>query len=561
MTILAGIFAPTGWRAQDQQLADEILIHCSRNETDQRQTFFDGALFVCKVDIGAYAEPAWREDAAWFATLTGRPLLGGPDRQSDLDRLCCPDPGPAIAACCHGPFCALVYDRVARQLRLLTDPLGLRPFYVREQEGCWLFSTSLRVFQSLPIELELDLNGVAEVASLGYFLLDHTPYVGIHGAAPGEYWTFSSSGVQRFCYMVWSELDGEPMGLAEGVDAVHAAFEAALTAGLNGGHDDAVVSLSGSLNSSLIATALKRRGVRVHGVTTTAADPVSCFCVTSFAQANDIPLPLVAGATPGTTLEEQLGVNWTQADAAVYQGISKPRMVWTGKGGSVGMGTVAIDATDVEVARWGDANMLVDRFMRRTAVNLPPRIIQNYRRLEAQLRVNLVATLGSFTGLSQMRSLMLFLTLAHQRRHFVLQREAVDLHRIEPQAPLCSPKVTWAALALTIEDVRGYAAYRRLIQCYYPEVMATPWRSSPGHLVCPLPIPVRPKVRARWLKQSPARRATLNRAWRLLRDWAVPPGVLHRDGLAITLLLTETHLREGIFSLQRAEVFARWLQR
>ncbi|HYN78156.1 MAG TPA: hypothetical protein VES73_10230 [Lamprocystis sp. (in: g-proteobacteria)] len=561
MTILAGIFAPTGWRAQDQQLADEILIHCSRNETDQRQTFFDGALFVCKVDIGAYAEPAWREDAAWFAALTGRPLLGGPDRQSDLATLCCPDPGPAIADRCHGPFCAVVYDRVAQQLRLLTDPLGLRPFYVSEQEGRWLFSTSLRVLQSLPIDLELDLNGVAEVASLGYFLLDHTPYTGVRGAAPGECWTFGRTGLQRTCYMVWSNLDGAPLGLEEGVDRVHRAFESALTAGLSGGDADVVVSLTGSLNSSLIAAALKRRGVRVHGMTTAAADPVSRYCVTTFAQDNAVPLLPVAEATPGTTLEERLGWHWSQADAAIYRGIPKPRVVWTGKGGSVGMGSLEIDAADVELAHWGNADMLVARFMARTSVNLPPRIIKNYRDLQDHLRADLVTTIRSFRGLSQARSLMLFLTLAHQRRHFVLQREAVDLHRIELQAPLCSPKVTWAALALTIEDLRGFAAYRRLIQSWYPEVMSTPWRSSPGHLVCPLPVPVRTTRRERWLKQDPTRRATLNRAWRLLREWPVPPGVLHWSGLAITLLLTETRLGEGIYSIQRAEVFARWLQR
>jgi hypothetical protein len=37
--------------------------------------------------------------------------------------------------------------------------------------------------------------------------------------------------------------------------------------------------------------------------------------------------------------------------------------------------------------------------------------------------------------------------------------------------------------------------------------------------------------------------------------------VLRRTGFVITLALTAAHVREGIYSLQRAEAFARWLQR
>ncbi len=560
MTILAGIFSPDCWSPQDQGLADEIRIHISRAATDARQVFCDDTLFVCKVDIGAYGQPAWHETPTGFATLVGRPLLGGPDRQSDLETLNCPDPGPRIVAGCHGAFCAVIYDRTAGQLRLLTDPLGLRPFFVYAQPGRWLFSTSLRVLQSLSIDLALDLNGVAEVATLGYFLLDHTPYAEVTGAPPAACWTFDRTGLKRADYPAWTDLD-EVVPRDEGVAAIHRACESALTAALVGGDGTAVVSLSGSLNSNLIAAALRRRGVRVFGVAADAGDAVSGYCAAAFAEANAIPLTKVNSAGGFMSLEERLGRHWDQSATLPNLPTPRPHLVWTGKGGSVGTGTMALSPADADLARWGDAAKLVDRWMQRADINLPPRIVVNFEILEANLRSNLIAAVGAFPGLSQVRSLMLLLSVQHQRRHQVLQREDIDRHRIELQVPLSSPQVARTALTLAVPDLTDGTVFRLLLECHYPEVIAAPWRSSPGQLPCPWPIPSAVKGRMGWLKQDPRRRATLSRAWRLVREWPVPPGVLHRPGFAITLALTAAHVREGIYSLQRAEAFARWLHR
>jgi len=560
MTILAGIFSPDCWSAQDQGLADEIRIQISRVATDVRQVFFDDTLFVCKVDIGAYGQPAWHETAAEFATLIGRPLLGGPDRQSDLETLNCRDPGPRIVGDCHGAFCALLYDRPAGRLRLLTDPLGLRPFFVYALPGRWLFSTSLRVLQSLSIDLALDLNGVAEVATLGYFLLDHTSYTEVTGAPPAACWTFDRTGLKRTDYLVWQDLD-EVVARDEGIAAIHGACESALTAELVGNDGTAVVSLSGSLNSNLIAAALRRRGVRVFGVAADAGDGRSGDCAAAFAEANAIPLIKVSSAAGFMSLEKRLGLHWDQSAAPPDLPTPRPHLVWTGKGGSVGTGTMALSPADADLARWGDAAKLVDRWMQRADIHLPPRIIVNYEILEANLRANLIAAIGAFPGLSQARSLMLLLSLQHQRRHQVLQREDIDRHRIELQVPLSSPQVARAALALPIEDLSEGTVFRLLLERHYPEVMATPWRSSPGQLPCPLPIPSPVKGRMRWFAQDPRRRATLRHAWQLAREWPVPPGVLRRTGFVITLALTAAHVREGIYSLQRAEAFARWLRR
>jgi asparagine synthase (glutamine-hydrolysing) len=261
------------------------------------------------------------------------------------------------------------------------------------------------------------------------------------------------------------------------------------------------------------------------------------------------------------SLEERLGLDSDQFAALPELQTPWPCPVWTGKGGSVGTGTMALSPADADLARWGDAAKLVDRWMQRADINLPPRIIVNYEILEANLRANLIAAIGAFPGLSQARSLMLLLSLQHQRRHQVLQREDIDRHRVELQLPLSSPQVARAALTLSIEDLSEGTVFRLLLERHYPEVMATPWRSSPGQLPCPLPIPSPVKGRMRWFKQDPRRRATLRRAWQLAREWPVPPGVLRRTGFVITLALTAAHVREGIYSLRRAEAFARWLHR
>jgi hypothetical protein len=91
--------------------------------------------------------------------------------------------------------------------------------------------------------------------------------------------------------------------------------------------------------------------------------------------------------------------------------------------------------------------------------------------------------------------------------------------------------------------------------------MASPWRSSPGRLECLLPVPAEARTRFAWLRRDPLRRLTLDKAWSLVRHWDLPDGVLNRFGLAFTCAATETHLREGIYSIRRALVFSHWLQR
>lgn len=561
MTILAGVYSPTAWTAGDQVLADAIQTHLSRRPEDPRTLFSDGCLFVCMIDIGVYGEPAWLVDEERVATLTGRPMLGGADRAADLERLASADPCAAAVHDAKGSFCALIYRRRERRLRLLTDLAGLRPFFVAEYDGRWIFSTSLRLFRELPLELEVDLDAVSELATLGYFLLDHTPYVSVRGAAPGECWELGPEGLSRSCYMPWGDLDREEYTLDEGVEAMREAFEAGIDASLASSAGPELVSLSGGLNSALIAAALRRRGVDVQAVASASADPISRYCATTFADSQGIPVSLMPTVGVGWSLEQRLGHAVDAMDARQRAQMRRPRVAWTGKGGSVGLGAVQIDSTYAEAARWRDKGRLVQDFMQRSGVALPPRIIPGYQALEDGLRRHILATLSSFEGLSQSRSFMLFLSLVRQRRHFVMQREDVDLHRIELHTPFCSPQVLRAALRLPIESVRDFTAYVTLIRRHYPQVMASPWRSSPGRLECLLPMPPEARPRFPWFERDPARRADLARAWSLVRHWDLPSGVLNRAGLAFTCAVTETRLREGIYSIRRALVFSDWLHR
>lgn len=571
MTIFAGLYSPEGWTGADRDLADAIREQISRADRDPRQTFFDGTLFVCKVDIGAYAEPAWQEDATLVATLAGRPLLGGANRQADLLALCGPPlagpradapPPPALLTGAQGSYCALIYRRPARRLRLLTDPLGLRPFYVCDLGGRWLFGTSLRIFRGLPIDLALDLDGVAEAATLGYFLLDHTPYTTVRASPPGACWTLDRGGLARADYQEWRALEVPHPDPEQGARSLHAAIESALDAWLAGRQGPAPVVLSGSLNSRLVAAALQRRGVEVLGLCDAGADARARFCCETFARERGIPLARIpqaqAPAAP-ESLEHRLGRLW--ARGAAHPDLPRPRPVWTGKGACLGPGAAALDEADIEAARWGDPDRLALRYMERRGLALPARIVCDYAPLQDNLRANLIASLQAFAGLSQPRAFLLLLALQHQRRHLILQREDLDLHRVELQTPLASPGVARAVLALALEDMQGCAAYRRLIERYYPEVMASPWCSSPGRLPCPLPIPSEAPGRRRPARRDPRRLATLRSAWELVRHWELPPGVIDRRGLAITWALTRAGISNGLYSLEKAEVFSRWLQR
>src|SRR2546425_13095606 len=94
MTVLAGVFSRLDDAALPDALAAELLRAISRHPGDRPATYRDQRCLLAKIDVGAYSEPAFREEPPGsVCLLAGEPLptlnarQTGPSRSPDLELL------------------------------------------------------------------------------------------------------------------------------------------------------------------------------------------------------------------------------------------------------------------------------------------------------------------------------------------------------------------------------------------------------------------------------------------------------------------------------------------
>jgi hypothetical protein len=209
--------------------------------------------------------------------------------------------------------------------------------------------------------------------------------------------------------------------------------------------------------------------------------------------------------------------------------------VWSGDGGSVGLGFVGVYPSVIALLRAGRRDEAVDRYCAEHEISLPLRVFRRpiAHELRDVLRLGLreafdAAQAGDEPG----RDLYRFRMQHDQRRHLVLHFEDVDLHRLEFHLPFYDADL----LTLVASAPADYGVGHRLYNAglpYFPRVVsAVAWQTYPGHEPCPIPLP--PDAIDQWGDQQRdilrrERRASIvGEATRLARSKDFPAPILHR---------------------------------
>ena len=189
MTVLAGAFSRLDDATLPDALCAELLRAISRHPGDRPATYRDQRCLLAKIDVGAYGEPAFREEAPGsVCLLAGEPLLTlnqrqtGRSRSHDLEILHreLRRGHWNVLAAAHGVFSLAHYERTTGQLTLSTDKLGIRPLYYWVGERYVVFASALRILEGIQaVPKEMDVRAVTEIAAIGFPLGTRTPYLGI----------------------------------------------------------------------------------------------------------------------------------------------------------------------------------------------------------------------------------------------------------------------------------------------------------------------------------------------------------------------------------------------
>src|SRR5438874_2138025 len=262
MTIFAGLFCRHGGARVGDSTCDALRRTLSRDIRDTVSEFRDARVFLAKVDIGAYGEPAFLvRPGGSVSLLAGEPLLATGDprvargRSADLallhdswDRSDC-----SSLAGARGVFCAVHYHPDAGRLTLVTDKLGVRPLYYWIGEDHVIFATAMRVLEALAeVPKQMDLRAVTEAACFGFPLGDRTPYQGVRALRAAEVVQVSGAGVARSQYWRWDDIPPARRPQQELLQEAYDRFTAAVacrrrgdrttTAFLRGGDPDGAIA-------------------------------------------------------------------------------------------------------------------------------------------------------------------------------------------------------------------------------------------------------------------------------------------------------------------------------
>lgn len=579
MSIFAGVILRGAGQAIPAKLIDELRASVSRypDDASTRTEFTDGSIFIVKVDVGALREPGESFGPEVVAFVAGDPIL---QRHPDALRISRAESLRAIAynlavgqqdalRSCRGTYCAVVYERSSHRLHLMTDKLGVRPVYCYVSPDYIVFASALRILEAVSFcKKSLNLQGVAEIACFGYPLSDRTPYENIFCLYSGELVTSDAAGLQRSRYWRWDELMPSTSHTAP-PERLYRLFTDAVRLRL-GGQRVVAAFLSGGLDSRAVVAALKDAGVELF--TANFGSPTSQDRVLGRLAAQRLGThyshlelrPLLVEDDPRSHASIR---DWLSSAEYLARNPERPRVAWTGEGGSLGLGHIYLNSDIIAATRAGDPRGATAKLLAYNRWGLQAKLLkpQIATALTGMIHAGIGAELESIHPADPGRIFYLFLMLNDQRRHMFNHYESLDLTRTEFEMPFYDSEFVAGVMREPIDSFLRHVFYLEWLKCFPQGVLEIPWQAYPNHVPCPLPQPE--GLTHQWERRSYSeqererRRAALNGARALLREPGFSREYLGYGRMRLFMLLMQWGRADRSFLMHVPSVVYRYWSR
>jgi asparagine synthase (glutamine-hydrolysing) len=550
LTLWAGVYVRDGRQPVPSGLAEELARALSRRPNEAVAfARFDGAI-VAFAETGAFDRPSVRRSSSTFSIVAGEPFLArladGSDRDVDIARLheAWSAGDYTLGAQTTGTFAAMHYDERTRELSLIADKLGVRPIYFAITESHVFFANALRMLEALPaLPKTVDVRGAIETLALGYPLADRTPYRDVYTIKGGEVVTFQDRAVRRRHYWRITEIGERNQPIDVTGRQVHDAFASAVRK-RSAGDRRAIAFLSGGLDSRCMVAEVLAKGVELHTFNFAddgtkdhlLGDAFAAAAGTIHARSPRPPDPVHWSLT--------MAERWAASPHRTRLPVDRPGMVWSGDGGSVGLGFVGVYPSVIVLLRAGRRDEAVERYCAEHEISLPLRVFRKAMANEAGdvLRDGLRQAFDEARSDGEPGRDLYFFRMQHdQRRHLALHFEDVDLHRLEFHLPFYDADLITVVAAAPPDHGVGHRLYNAALP-YFPSVISSvAWQTYPGHEPCPIPLP-RDAIdqwgdRQRDIVRQARRAGILREAARLVRSADFPSRVLDRRYVAAAGLM------------------------
>lgn len=565
MTILAGVICRHPSVRIPDSVSDSLRKNISRDPSDHPIEFRDAQAYFLKVDIGAFDRPAHRvASTGSMAVMAGEPLLTcdgptGPGRDVDLEFLQTQWDERDLRSLrsASGTYCAAYFDPRTGTGYLVADRLGLRTLYYCVVGDFVYFATALRILEALPeVPKVLDVLALAEINGFGYPFGGGTAYADIKMLLPCEVLTIQQGDVKSSRYFEWDAIAPVLATGDEAMAEIYRLFQSAVRRRLRG-DKTTFAYLSGGLDSRCVVAALRAEDARVYTFNF------------SLANTQDQAFALEYANKSGTIHQElptEPGPNWSAVMADTWRASPRrheqmpehPGVVWTGEGGSVGLGYVYVSPEIVNLLRAGDIDGAIGVYLRQQNKIILTRILapELAAQLSSHLHARLRQELEAIHSADPVRAFYIFLNLNGPRRHLVNHFNTIDQHRLEFQVPFYDSELLEYLTSIAVDPCLYHQLYVKWLALFDPAVSQVPWQAYPGHVpsTAPIPddLPDQWNASASRVHQTALDNDLLERSRAMLADENFPKNLLRKTVLRLMRWAWQLRLGDYSYALRAA---------
>lgn len=393
----------------------------------------------------------------------------------------------------RGVYCSVAYwidEENLPNIALCADKLGIRPLYYYVCSEYLIFSTALRVIEDLSF-VPKSVNDVSllQVIGFGFSLGDSTQYKNIFLLNPAEVIYFKKNIIEKEKYWDWNNVnpldskDNESI-LAEAYDIFKQSIRLRL-------HDDSkVVSyLSGGMDSRAIVSVLSNLEISTFAFNFSPSGSQDLEYAKEYAEkeSNVVFYTSPRDYDVGYNFRCELVDSLSEKVKTECDGFRRPRSVWSGDGGSVGVGCVYLDKSIIELLSDKKIDESIYRYFKINNIKLPLNIMkmssEHYR---PDFLFESVRNEIKNYSCDDKQKIYMFLMLNDQRRHLHDFYENLDLHGIEYQLPFFDSKFLEFIFSIPIEYRINHIFYTDWFNYFSEAVRKVPWQTYRGHLPCPI---------------------------------------------------------------------------
>ncbi len=387
----------------------------------------------------------------------------------------------------RGNFVAISWTRDDDSVVFMTDCLATRPLYYHVGGGAMVFASCLAHLQKLVPNLMLDPEGVCEEAAFGYSLSTRTPYRGVVAAQAAEIIRCAKGGLVSSAYWDWRRaVVTEETELSKLSKSIYDEFVEGVRRRAER-YSAKYCTLSGGMDTRTIAFTLASLG----------------FSPTKISFGSDDSLDraiagLLAPLLPGRHIVKAVdAIEW-----AAYGGTAKiigsiigevePAAaanvpVWTGDGGDVGLGADFVTDELCHLCEQGKFDVASQRFTARRRLSRLFKPIGNGDDFVArQVRQEF----EKFDIPNRSQIMYRFLLINDQRRHLHKYHEETHSTGIELVTPFFDFAYLKKVLMAPAVEMVGHRLYSKVFDHLPAAARSVPWQTYPGHIKCPLPLPM-----------------------------------------------------------------------